>query len=231
MNATQVPVPDEIKQEMDKYEKALVERTEAYVKKAMQASKKGPGPEYAGPVSGPSWLPYPWWNLFLIGPIQVVGTPPGGPFLPSKVINVENEAWMIAGLWRNPGPINWVPGTPSACQTMNGRDYQINFEVVNLTSVLQGPDLASISGTFPNAPRCLQLFAVPIRNYPTPAEGKPDLYHLYGTVDIVGTAEQPMAGSASWILDPDTEPAWLFFPTRGPHWHYEEPAQFLVYTA
>ena len=223
-------IPKEINGQMNAYAALYKDRTEAYVKKALELAKQGPGPEYAGPVSGPSWLPYPWWNLLLIGPIQIVGAPPGGPFMPSKVMNPAEPAWMISGLWRNPAPINWVAGTPSACQVMNGRQFQINFEVVNLTSVIQGPDLAPIAGTFPNAPNCTQWNAIPIVNLPVPAQGKPDLYNLYGTVDIVGTADQPFAGAASWILDPDTEPQFLLLPGRGPHWHYDVPAQFICYT-
>lgn len=222
-------IPAEIKKQMEAYAGVFKDRTDAYVKKGLELAKQGPGPEFAQPVSGFPWLPYPWWDLLLIGPIQLVGAPPGGPFRPSKVITPGNPAWMIAGLWRNPAPINWVLGTPSACQTLNGREFQINFEVVNLTSVSQGPDLAPINDTFANAPNCTQWFAVELENLPTPAQAKPDLYNLYGTVDIIG-ADQPFAGAASWILDPDIEPAWMLRPGVGWHWHYDVPAQFLCYT-
>ena len=225
-----VRIPQEIEQQKEAYAQMFKDRTEAYVKKALELARTGPGPEYAGLTSGPTWLPYPWWNLLMIGPIQISGAPPGGPFAPSKVLTPDNPAWMIVGLWRNPAPINWTAGTPSACQVMNGRDYQINFELVNLTSVTDGPDLTPITGTLPNAPECTQWFIVGIENLPRPAQGKPDLYNIYGTVDIIGSSDQPMAGAASWILDVDTEPAWMLMPGVGPHWHYDAPAQFLCYT-
>jgi hypothetical protein len=224
----EIKIPNEIENLKNSYEAMFKDRTEAYVKKCIELRKEGPGPEFAQPI-GPVFPPYPWWNIFLIGPIQITpGGPIFGPFLPSKVIDPNNPAWFIVGLWRNPGPIDWVAGNVAACVVMNPLNYQINFELVNLTTVTDGPDLPPINGNFANAPICFEFFIIPMIGLPAPQEGKPDLYNLYATVDIVGQA-MPMAGAASWIFDPDTEPGWMFFPPQWPQWRHGRPVEFLVY--
>ena len=166
-------IPELIKNLADDYVETFKVRSEAYVKKSMELKTRGPeGLELAEPITGPilPWWPlYPWWNLFLIGPIQIPGPPHIGPFRPSKIITHGNPAYMIALVWRNPAPVNWLPG-PSACQLMNGRKFQINFELVNLTHVTGGIDLKPISDTFTNAPQCIQVFIAPITNLPEPGQ-------------------------------------------------------------
>lgn len=225
-------LPQELQAYADNLLADMKRKTQAYVKKAMQLHKQGPppaelSPEIAQPITG-RWPFYPWWNIFLVGPIQVLGPAHAGPFRPSKIISYENDAYMLAFVWRNPVGVNWDSTAPSACQLLNGRKFQINFEVVNLTSVSEGPDLEKIEDAFPNAPDCIQLYARKIENFPKPDQGKPHLYNLYATIDIT-EAEQPMAGFATWIYDPDIEPRWWFFPTVYPQYQYDQPAQFMVF--
>jgi len=220
-------LPQELQQQFEEYQDMFKRRTDAYVKKAMELNKKGPSASRIGePISG--WPPYPWINILVAGPFQTVGAPPSGPFKPSKIIAYRDPAYIFTFVWRNPAPINWIPGTPSACQVLNGRKFQVNFEVVNLTYVTQGPDLREIQDTFSNAPQCIQMYWRRMGPFPEPQQGKPDLYDLHTTIDVI-EHEQPVAGFATWIFDPDYDPHWLFFPDVGPHWQYERPMQYMVY--
>jgi hypothetical protein len=218
-------LPQELQQQLEEYQNLFKNRTDAYVKKAMELNKKGPSasriPE---PITG--WPPYPWINIFIAGPFQVIGYTSPGHFKPSKIIAHGEKAHIFAFVWRNPGPINWIPGTPSACNVLNGRKFQVNFEVVNLTSVMEGPDVKPIRDDFRH--ECIQMYCQEMGPFPEPREGKPDLYELYSTIDVIGH-EQPIAGFTTWIFDPDYDPHWLFFPDVGPHWQYERPMQFMVY--
>jgi len=221
-------IPNEIQSLADAYSAKIKDLTNSYMENCLQLHKDGPpSPELAEPTTL-SWPLYPWWNIFLIGPIQYVGPPHVGPFMPSKIISHKNRAFMVACVWRNPGPIGWSLGSPSACQVMNGRKFQINFEVVDLTNVSGGPDLEKVEDTFHNAPDCLQCYVREIKNFPEPDQGRPNLYNLYATIDIT-EAEQPMAGFATWVLDLDSEPHWMWFPRVRPEWQYDQPAQFMVY--
>lgn len=211
---------------MDAFVDTLVDRTNQYVNNAIEKSKKGPSAvelEIAAPI-GPVFPLYPWWNLLVVGPFQGLGLPPAGPFLPNKVIQAAPTfIWTI--LWRNPAPIDWVFGNPSAAQVMNGRNYSLWAEMINLTNVTNGPDI-NIAGTF--AVGGFMDAQLLVFTPPTPPQGKPDLYELNVTVDVTAGA-QPMAGFASWVLDLDTEPAFLNRPLMGPQWQYERPVRFMVY--
>jgi hypothetical protein len=213
---------------MDAYVDSLVDRTNQYVNKALEKAKKGPSEielELGEPIS-PVFPPYPWWNLMVVGPFQGLGSPPEGPFLPNKIIQYSAyPAFLWTILWRNPAPIDWVFGNPSAAQVMNGRDFSLWAEMINLTNVSNGPDI-HIAGSFSVGGfiDARLLFFHP----PQPQQGKPDLYEVNVTLDVTEDS-QPMAGFATWVYDLDVEPLFLTRPAIWPHWHYERPMRFLVY--
>ena len=209
--------------EMDAFVASLKDRTEQYVKRAMEKAKTGPSSvelEIGGPI-GQVYPLYPWWNLLIVGPFQTTG---GVQLLPRKILR-PGTSLIWALLWRNPAPIDWVAGNPSAAEIMNGRDFSLWAEMINLTNVTDGPDI-QIVGSF-SVGNYLDAYALYF-NPPTPVQGKPDLYEVNVTLDITEDS-QPMAGFATWVFDLDTEPGFLGLPTVPAHWHYEKPMRFLVY--
>jgi hypothetical protein len=182
----------------------------------------------AEPDSSFFGISYPWWNILVIGPLQAVA--PGGPFLPSKIIRTGEDAFMIVVLWRNPLPLPGGPN-PSAAQIMAPYRFVVRGETINLSSVIDGPDLTPVSGVFGGG--FINAFVMPIATgtFPTPSEGRPILYELNFVMDILGVGPglPPFAGYATWVLDPDAEPAFLGIPGVPAELQHDIPVRFLVY--
>jgi hypothetical protein len=145
----------------------------------------------------------------------------------------------MGAIWMNPAPINWFPPGPSAAAVMGAFNLTIRFETINLTNVTDGPDPAPVVmaplGAWPIGPPWLKLFFVPIGGgvFPAPPQGQPHLYEMNVTADVSGPVPQDFAGYATWVFDPDLEPAiWPPFiqPPVFPRWQYDIPMRFLVYT-
>lgn len=239
-------VEAELQEIMASYQKTLGQATEVYKAQvaeleasALKAAKEA-SPLIAGPVSRFFGISYPWWNLLVLGPFQRVA--PLGPFSPSKIIRHGEPAYMIAALWRNPRP---MPGGPnlSAAQIMAPFSYRIRGEMMNLSSVTDGPDFRPINGTF--GPGFTNIHTVRIPALPAPADGRPNLYEVNFTVDLLGPASglPPFAGYATWVYDPDVEPPFLLprvvlpdgrvitvrVPGTSGGLEHDTPARFLVY--
>jgi hypothetical protein len=202
---------------LDAYAAKLKDRIDLNIKKATQMAEQGTGIEIAEPFSG---VFYKWWDLFLVGPFQIITAP---PFLPHKVIAAGEPAFFLAFVVKNPLP---TPGPgPSALTILNGRPFNLNAEMVNLTTVTDGPDIP-IANAFNGA--VVQPFLL-VFIAPVPAQGKPDLYEINVTLDVNDPFLQPIAGFATTIVDVDTDPGFPTFPASGPHLHVEQPMRFLVY--
>jgi hypothetical protein len=236
------------REEMEKHAQAtldawvaiLKEQTRLYTRKMMAQAAKRPEVMAAG-GEGPEaafWsgnAPYPWFDLYFSGPYQ--WSPSANVYMPQKVIQVNDWAYLLGTLWRNPAPINFISGNPSAADMLSALNFSVWFELVNLTTVADGPDFLPyrplpipIGGGFVNG-----FFAwIPPGTFPTPPEGKPHLYEVNLTVDATGPgpvpAALPFSGFATWIFDPDSQPAFYDIPAQGPHWHYDVPARFLVHS-
>ena len=178
--------------------------------------------------------PYSWFDLYFSGPYQWA---PGSAYLPNKVIRVDEPAFFLGTLWRNPAPINYILGNPSAAEMTAALNFSIWFEGVNMTTVSDGPDFVPY---FPlpmpiGGDSVIGFFAyIPPNVFPKPPEGKPHLYEINLTADVTGpgpvAAGLPFSGFANWIYDPDLEPSFLYQPEQGPHWKYDIPARFLVHS-
>jgi hypothetical protein len=223
----QVELPQDIKvlaqKELDDWVASLTERTMSYVR-TTQRIARGAQPEAGEPwIPGPP--PYLFWDMLVAGPYQIFhsGT---GPYRPSKIIRDGEFAFMLGVLWRNPGSLG---GGPSAAELMNSRDFRINFELMNLTTV-SNAILPGINGTFADYPtNFLTPFILPFMPSNPSGEGHPDLYEMNVTCDLTSGA-QSMAAFATWVYDPDTEPGFLFRPTMTQGWEHERPIRFMVYT-
>jgi hypothetical protein len=234
--------------QIEEHAKALMEawaarmkkHTDKYVKDATELARKvregGVQLAAAGPVITTAPL-YPWWEILIAGPFQPAPAP-GGPYLPHKIFEADEPAFMLGAVWMNPAPINWFPPGPSAAGIMGAFDVTIRCETINLTNVGDGPDPAPVVmspiGTWPLGPAWFKTFFVQIGNgfFPTPPSGQPHLYEMNVTADVTGPVPQPFAGYSTWVLDPDTEPPVFpppILPGVGPQWQHDIPARFLVY--
>lgn len=191
----------------------------------------------AGPIS--FFGLYPWWNLLVVGPFQAPTG--GGPYRPSKIVRHGEPAFMVVALWRNPLPL--PGGGPSAAAIMSPFNYSVQGEMINLSNVAGGPDFAPVGGVFGGGN--INLHVMPIPTLPVPSDGKPDLYEVNFTMDILGPAPglPPFAGYATWVFDPDNEPPFILpqlilpdgtvtpviIPGAGPQLQHDVPARFLIY--
>jgi hypothetical protein len=146
---------------------------------------------------------------------------------------------MLGAVWLNPAYINWWPPGPSAASVMGAFDLTIRFEVINLTTVEDGPDPLPIHmepiGAWPFGLPWFKVFWTSIGNghFPAPPDGQPNQYEMNVTADVSGPVPQAFAGYSTWVFDPDIEPAiWPppIMPPMFPYWRYDQPARFLVYT-
>lgn len=247
--------PDEVDKHaqaiLDAWEVKLKEQTREYTRRAMalargeKAMAGGGRLEMAGAIGQPAGLPpYPWFDLLAVGPFQPVPAagpppfPPAGPFLPHRVIRAAEPAFMLGALWRNPAGINWDAFNPAAAAVMSALNFTVQFEVVNLTSVSNGPDLAPVV-LAPIGGGFLNVFVVPIPAgfFPAPPQGKPTLYEIHMTVDATGpgpaAATLPFSGFSTWVFDPDGATAIappFILPGVAPGYRFDVPARILVHS-
>ena len=248
--AAEAYAPDEVEQHartiMAAWAAKMKRRTRLYVKQARELVRSEKL-ELAGPITQTT-PPYPWWNLLIAGPYQP-DPAGGGPYMPHKIFEPSEQAFLIGGLWLNPEPINWSPAGPSAAELMAGYDLTIRFETINLTTVQKGPSPGSVNMNpifgWPDGDPDFKTFRVDLgpNIFPLPPQGQPYLYELNVTADVTGPAPQSMAGFATWVFDPDEEPSvwppptlpsdfppaeWLlwWWPQ---HWQFERPIRLLVY--
>ena len=206
------------------WEAKLNEYSKTLQKRALAQQRDDVAEEIAGPITP---VGYQWWNLLLAGPYQAITNP---PFLPHKIIQNTQNAFMLVALWRN--PVDVVPGL-SACNLMTGWTFTVNLETINLTSVSNGPDLPAggLTAAFPGG-SCTNVFVVPMPagTFNPVVQGKPNLFEINATVDIVApNPTAPFAGYSTWLYDPDFEPPFLGRPGVMPGFQYDTPARFLVY--
>lgn len=204
---------------LDTYAARLEERIDLNAKKAIELLEQGtrPGLELGEPYSGPV---YKWQDLFVVGPIQNISTP---PYLPHKIVAAGEAAFFFVFVVKNPLP---TPGPgPSALTIMNGRPFNLNAVTINLTNMSNGPDIF-ISSRFNRS--VVQPFMF-VFNAPVPQQGKPSLFEINVTLDVTDGFLQPIAGFATSIFDIESDPGFPVGPANNQHLHVEQPLRFLVY--
>jgi hypothetical protein len=239
--AAETDIGSQQKAIVDAWQNLLIEQSREYQKQLAEVTSKihptANGTEAAEPFMRFLGIPYPWWEMLLAGPFQAVA--PLGPFEPRKVIVAGEPAFMVAALWRNPAPLPFGPN-PSAAQIMSAFNFRIRLDINNLTTLTVVPGGPVVNGVF-GAPN-VNVFSVNLPAFPTPPQGRPDLYEVNMVVDILGPGVglPPFAGFSTWVFDPDTEPPFffpiipgvgpVFIPGVGPGLQHDIPARFLVYS-
>ncbi|RME00616.1 MAG: hypothetical protein D6814_03190 [Calditrichaeota bacterium] len=192
-------------------EKTLHEATEAFLK--LPGWKSGRYPDYH------------WCNVYVAGPFQELQSSGKAPNLPDKIIQpAPTFLWIM--VWRNPAPIDWIPGNPSAAKVMNGTQYKLCCQMRNQTRLSRAADVV-LKGTFEpdhNLETYLLAFS------PTsPRKGLPELYELHVALTTLEEA-QPMAAFATWVYDLDMPAEYLLCSSAHPGFRHQ-PMRFLVYAA
>jgi hypothetical protein len=163
--------------------------------------------EAAEPTANFGGLPYQFFDLIAVGPFQPIGA---GPFRPNRILRTGEPAFLIAAIWRNPLPLGFQAGNPSAAEVMAGQQYMVRGQTVNINDVANGPDLGPATGTF--GAGFLDFHVLYIPSVPAPPDGSPKLLDITLTIDVrsVASGLPPFAGYASVWLQLDTEPPFVF---------------------
>lgn len=212
---TEVVIP--AAEEMDLKTKDMLRALESNIARMVEEHDRRMAAEFAGPVYATGFT---YWNILTYGPYQTIGNP---PYLPQKIVAAGQPFTMWSLIWVNQS----APSGTSlpASVVLGGRPYTVRFESIDLSTVSQGPNFTQAN-----------VFASPAQQFtwvqwnaiaPDPGPN-PHLYEVNITMDVT-LGGQPFAGFSTWHYDPDTEPAFLGMPQRGPEWQHERPARFLVY--
>lgn len=161
--------------------------------------------------------PMPWWDLFVVGPIQYP------PYLqPSGVIQVGETAYIATLLVVNPFAI--LPGPISPLTILAGTTAQIRYRTGNLDTWAPGtPSINSSLLITSSINLDFQAF--------TPAtEGVMDL-SVSARIPGPGPAVWPFGGHASLLFSLDSEPLLSAFgyPGSTPGYANRVPLRFSVF--
>lgn len=161
--------------------------------------------------------PLPWWDLFVIGPLQFP------PFLqPSSVIAVGEPAFIATLVVVNPLPI--LPGPISPLTILAGNAVEIKYRTGNLeTWTTSEPTINSsllIGG----------VFNLDFQPFVATTQGVKDL-SISARIPGPGAAVWPFGGHASLMFSFDLEPLLSFFgfPGAVPGFVNKVPCRFSVY--
>lgn len=205
----------------------LIRRTEKYVKKSLEIFTRRLENRESHPhdLAELAPLQYPWWLVFVTGPFQRQENSFPEHCLPQKSIQ-SGWAFFWCFLWRNPAPVDWLSGFPSAAELMKGKSYHLCVETLNFSQVSKGPEI-ELNSTF-STDNCLEAKLLAF-NFLPPAQRRREIYHMSVTIEMT-EAELPLIAFASSINDLSSEPVFLFEPENSTRPLFQEtPLNFLVY--
>lgn len=149
--------------------------------------------------------PFPWWDVYAVGPFQSLGAFPG-PLAPHQVIKLGQSATIFTVVYLN--PITNVIAVPPT----NARDFLTGFGSIPYTvSVNTGNkstwQLAPGAGLNTSQSGLLapfgQTFFINAFTF-TPATAGLHEMSIAARIGNPGSAA-PFGGLASWVVDPDTD--------------------------
>lgn len=167
--------------------------------------------------------PYPWWNLWAIGPIQPIAA--GGPLLPHQVIKVGEPAFVATIVALNPAPILPGPTSPGDVLSNFGLPGEVQYATGNLTTWSLGPaSLQHLSGfnLLPGVYFYVNVFGFVATN--------PGLYEMNITARLLGATPPAIsapqfAGFARAVVDIDPD----LFIAPAPGMQFDHSIRFQVY--
>lgn len=193
-------------------------QVEARVKSAIDQAMMMTRPEIAEPEG--------WWNLYALGPIQVLGVP--GPLPPAQVIKVGETAYVATVLFLNPF-LTISPGvTPASILSGFALPYEVRYQTGNLTTWTIGP--ANLNVTHSGAGYNLipgNIFYVDVIGF---IANTPGLYEMNVSSRLLGATppyvnSPQFAGFARAVVDFDPD----LFISPAPGLEIDSPIRFQVY--
>lgn len=205
----------------------LDRRTEKYVTKSLEivGKKLTNGASHCRDLEETVPLHYPWWLVFIAGPFQRIENTFHAHCFPQKSIEA-GLAFFWCFLWRNPAPVDWVCGLPSAAELMKDKSYQVCVETLNFSQISKGPAI-EFNSNFTNG-NCMEANLL-VLNFSPPVQRRREIYQMNVTAEMTEVG-LPLIAFASSINDLSSEPSFLFEPenSTGLLFH-ETPLNFLVY--
>jgi hypothetical protein len=193
---------------------------EAVVKSALDEAKMRRAARTIAEVADPEG----WWNLYAIGPIQLIGIP--APLLPHQVIKVGETAFVATILFLNDFLI-LPPGTTAADILSNfALPYEVRYQTGNLTTWTLGQaDMNVVHAGFNLVPQ--QDVYIDVLAFQASVPG---LYEMNISARILGAtapfANAPQfAGYARAVFDIDPD----LFISPAPGLQFDLPIRFQVY--
>lgn len=192
---------------------------EARLKSLYEKAMATPREELAEPLF--------WWEIYGAGPFQTgAGTIPPGtftdqPLLPNRIIQVGEEATIVAIVIVNP----FFPSSgPSACDILTnfGAKVELNYRTCNTETCSVGPGYLNVAHTIELEPgTCFYVDTLTFT-----ADKAACLYETNICARVFNCRDQPVqpfAAFVRWVYDPDID---LFFGSEV--FEFDRPIRFMV---
>jgi len=198
--------------------------TAAEVKARVEAQVKSALDEAIARMQQERAEPEGWWNLFAIGPIQLIGIP--NPLLPHSVVKVGETAFVVTILFLNPFLIIPPGTTPADILSNFALPYEVQYQTGNLTTWSLGQaNMNVVHNGFNLIPGVFTYVDVLAFTANTPG-----LYEMNISARILGAAPPfvnapQFAGFARAVVDIDSD----LFLQPPPGLQFEVPIRFQIY--
>jgi hypothetical protein len=191
---------------------------EARVKAALDEAMLSTREEIAEPDN--------WWNLYALGPIQVMSVP--APLFPNQVIKMGETAYVATVLFLNPF-LTISPGiTPASILSGFALPYEVRYQTGNLSTWSIGPANLNVvhSGVGYNLVPSVYTY-VDLIGF---SANTPGLYEMNISARLLGATPPyvnapQFAGFARAIVDFDPD----LFISPAPGMEFNQPIRFQVY--
>jgi len=170
--------------------------------------------------------PEGWWNLYALGPIQILGVP--APLTPHQVIKVGETAFVATVLFLNPFLVLSPGVTPASVLSGFALPYEVRYQTGNLTTWTIGP--ANLNVIHSGAGFNLIPGVVTYVDILSFTATTPGLYEMNISARLLGTTppfinSPQFAGFARAVIDIDPD----LFISPAPGLQFDLPIRFQVY--
>lgn len=205
----------------------MAAQVQAYYERQVKAQLKSAmemRPETAEPTN--------WWDLYTVGPVQfptgTFGADPVGPFQPSRVIRMNEPAFMVTVLILNTAPVNGI--IPANILSGAALPYEVGYVTLNVNT--------GNPTTYLNVTRQFNLNpgqAVYVTVEPFVPDTDTVILETNVCARILNANLQtppqwPFAGFATWVFNTDT-PSFLdsLIGASSPGFSFDRPARYMTF--
>ncbi len=176
--------------------------------------------------------PEDWWDLFTIGPIQIptgtFGVDPVGPFDPSRVIRVDEPAFMVTVLILNTALVNGI--IPANILSGAALPYEVQYVTLN-TNTGSPASFLNVTRQFDLNPG--QAVYVTVETFESDEAAcimETNVCARILNADLQTPPQWPFAGFATWVFNTDS-PSFLdtLIGAQTPGFSFDRPARYLTF--